>query len=129
LPGAQALLGFQLVTMFMDGFDKLPNTSKFIHIASLALIAVTMIMLMTPAAYHRIAERGEDTQRVHRVASTFLMFAMITLPLGISGDVYVVMEKVTQSLATSVVCAALALAIFYGTWFGFTTYRRSQIEQ
>ena len=129
LPGAQALLGFQLVTMFMDGFDKLPNISKFIHIGSLALIAVTMILLMTPAAYHRIAERGEDTKRVHQVASTFLMIAMITLPLGICGDVYVVMHKATQSVATSVTCASVALAIFYGTWFGFTTYRRSQIEQ
>src|SRR5712664_1695893 len=30
LPGAQALLGFQLVTMFMYGFDKLPQFSKYI---------------------------------------------------------------------------------------------------
>src|SRR5205085_8438861 len=66
LPGAQALLGFQLVTIFMDGFDKLPNILKFIHIGSLALVGMTMILLMTPAAYHRIAERGEDTKRVHR---------------------------------------------------------------
>ena len=28
LPGAQALLGFQLVTMFMDSYDKLPASSK-----------------------------------------------------------------------------------------------------
>jgi hypothetical protein len=129
LPGAQALLGFQLVTMFMDGFDKLPNSLKYIHMASLALIALTVIQLMTPAAYHRIAERGEDTERMHRVASAFLMSAMITLPLGICGDVYVLIEKVTNSGATSLACAILALAFFYGTWFGFTTYRRSQIEK
>jgi Family of unknown function (DUF6328) len=129
LPGAQALLGFQLITMFMDAFDKLPNSSKFIHMASLALIALTTILLMTPAAYHRIAERGEDTQRMHTVASVFLMGAMITLPLGICGDVYVVVDKVTNSFALSVGCASVALAFFYGTWFGFTTYRRTQIEQ
>jgi len=128
LPGAQALLGFQLVTMFMDGFDKLPNSSKFIHMASLALIALTTILLMTPAAYHRIAERGEDTQRVHTVASALLIAAMITLPLGISGDVYVVVNKVTNSAGLSVGCATLALAFFYGIWFGFTTYRRAQIR-
>ena len=128
LPGAQALLGFQLVTMFMDGFDKLPNSLKYVHMASLALIALTVIQLMTPAAYHRIAERGEDTERMHRVASAFLMSAMVTLPLGICGDVYVLIEKVTNSGATSLACAILALAFFYGTWFGFTTYRRSQIE-
>jgi Family of unknown function (DUF6328) len=129
LPGAQALLGFQLVTMFMDGFDKLPNSSKFIHMASLGLVALTTILLMTPAAYHRIALRGEDTERMHSVASAFLMTAMITLPLGICGDVYVVIDKVTSSFATSIGCAILALAFFYGTWFGFTTYQRSQIKR
>lgn len=129
LPGAQALLGFQLITMFMEAFDKLPNSSKFIHMTSLGLIALTTILLMTPAAFHRIAERGEDTQRMHKVASAFLMSAMVTLPLGICGDVYVVLDKVTNSFALSVACASGALAFFYGTWFGFTTYRRTQIEQ
>ena len=129
LPGAQALLGFQLVTMFMDGFDQLPNSSRWIHMISLALIALTVILLMTPAAFHRIAERGEDTQRVHTVASILLMAAMITLPLGICGEVYVVIEKVTNSITTSVGCAAFALAVFYGTWFGFTTYRRMQLDK
>ena len=63
LPGAQALLGFQLITIFMEGFDKLPNSSKFIHIGSLVLIALTMILLMSPAAYHRIAEQGDGMAR------------------------------------------------------------------
>jgi uncharacterized protein DUF6328 len=129
LPGAQALLGFQLVTMFMDGFDQLPNSLKFIHMISLALIAFTVIQLMTPAAFHRIAEHGEDTERMYRVASAFLMSAMITLPLGICGEVYVVLDKVTKSMTTSVAGAIVALAFFYGTWFGYTTYRRAQIEK
>jgi DMSO reductase anchor subunit len=129
LPGAQALLGFQLVTIFMDGFDKLPNSSKFIHIGSLGLIALTTILLMSPAAYHRIAERGEDTKRFHKVASTLLLAAMITLPLGICGDLYVVVYKITNSVGASVGCAALALAFFYGTWFGYTSYKRAQIER
>src|ERR1051326_4270013 len=53
LPGAQALLGFQFVTMFMDAFDKLPNSLKYIHMVSLMLMSLTIILLMTPAAYHR----------------------------------------------------------------------------
>jgi hypothetical protein len=129
LPGAQALLGFQLVTMFMDGFDKLPNSSKFIHIGSLGLIALTTILLMTPAAFHRIAERGDDTRRFHQVASGLLVAAMITLPLGICGDLYVVVYKVTNSVATSITFATLALAFFYGTWFGYTGYKRAQFER
>ena len=127
LPGAQALLGFQLVTMFMDGFDKLPNSSKYIHMISLGWMALTIILLMSPAAYHRIAERGEDTLRMHNFASVLLLAAMVTLPIGICGDVYVVLYKVTSSVPASLGIAIAVLAFFYGTWFGFTTYRRARL--
>jgi hypothetical protein len=129
LPGAQALLGFQLVTMLMDGFDKLPSSSKYIHIISLSLIALSTILLMTPAAFHRIAEGGEDTERFHRVASTLLLLAMIPLPLGICGDIYVVFLKVTESSGFSLTAALLLLGFFYGLWFGFTAYRRARLSQ
>ena len=127
LPGAQALLGFQLVTMFMDGFDKLSNTLKYVHMISLGLMTLTMIFLMAPAAYHRIAEQGDDTKRLHAAASGFLIGAMITLPLGICGDVYMVFAKVTSSISISVAIALLVLGFFYGIWFGLTSYRRAKL--
>jgi hypothetical protein len=129
LPGAQALLGFQLVTMFMDGFDTLPQSSKYVHIGSLILIALSMILLMTPAAYHRITTQGEDTVHFHRVASRLLIATMLTLPLGICGDVYVVFRRVTDSLAFSISVAVAVVVFFYGLWFGFTTYRRAQVAE
>ena len=126
LPGAQALLGFQFVTMLMDGFDKLPLSSKYVHLISLLLMASSIILLMTPAAYHRIVEKGEETEHFHRVASCFLLAAMVPLPIGISGDFFVVLRKVTESTSLAVVAAALILLFFYGLWFGFTLYQRGR---
>jgi hypothetical protein len=124
LPGAQALLGFQLATIMLDAFDKLPPSSKNIHMMSLALMGISVILLMTPAAYHRIAEHGEDTEHFHTVASRLLLAAMITLPLGICGDLFVVARKVTNDSTISAVGSFFALGVFYGLWFGFTIYRR-----
>ena len=129
LPGAQALLGFQLATMFMDKFDALPDSSKKIHIISLGLMALTMVVLMAPAAYHRIVEQGEDTQRFYEVAGRLLLAAMVVLPLGICGDVFIVFRKVTESVSWSIAIAALVLAFYYGLWFGFTYYRRARLAQ
>src|SRR5207237_2506187 len=129
LPGAQALLRFQLITMLMDAFDKLPQPSKYVHVVSLSLMALSIILLMTPAAYHRIVEEGEDTERFHRVVSTFLLLAMIPLPMGICGDLYVVFQKVTQSDAIAITASLLILSFFYGLWFGFTLYRRKQLGE
>jgi amino acid permease len=129
LPGAQALLGFQFIAMLMEGFEKLPQLSKYVHFISLSLVALTVILLMTPAAYHRLVERGEDTEPFHRFASRVLLAAMIPLALGITGDFYVVARKVTKSDGLSIALSALALLIFFGLWFGYTLYKRGAQEK
>jgi cytochrome bd-type quinol oxidase subunit 2 len=129
LPGAQALLGFQFVSLLMESFEKLPESSKYIHFASLSLVALAVILLMTPAAYHRLVERGEDTEHFHRFASRMLLASMIPLALGVTGDFFVVARKVTESEGLSIGLSALALLIFYGLWFGFTLYKRKAREK
>jgi hypothetical protein len=124
LPGAQALLGFQFISLLMEGFEKLPQSSKYVHFVSLSLVALSIILLMTPAAYHRLVEQGEDTEHFHRFASRTLIVSMIPLALGIAGDFYLVAQKITESGDLSIGLSALALLIFYGFWFGFTLYRR-----
>lgn len=126
LPGAQALLGFQFITTLMDSFERLPASSKYIHLLSLALVALSIILLMTPAAYHRLVERGEETEHFHRFASRVLLAAMAPLALGISGDLFVIVRKVTGSTTSATASALVSLLFFYGLWFGFTLYRRNR---
>ncbi|HVG30550.1 MAG TPA: DUF6328 family protein [Pyrinomonadaceae bacterium] len=126
LPGAQALLGFGFMTFLMESFEKLPDSSKYIHLASLSLIALAVVLMMTPAAYHRIVERGEATQHFHRFASRTLLASMVPLALGISGDFFVVARKVTGSEGLALGLAAASLFVFYGAWFAFTLYLRAR---
>jgi hypothetical protein len=124
LPGAQALLGFQFIAILAEGFEKLPESSKLIHFGSLSLVTLSTILLMTPAAYHRLVERGEDTEHFHGVASRFVMAAMIPLALGLCGDFYVVTAKITQAQTFAIASATALLALFFGLWFGYTSYAR-----
>jgi hypothetical protein len=125
LPGAQALLGFQLSCFFTDAFEKLPRESQLLHLAALALVAITAILLMTPPAYHRIVEKGEETERFHKVANRFIISAMVPLALGIVTDFYVVLNKVTHSPGLSIGIAAAVLVLFYGLWFGYPLLARN----
>ena len=117
LPGAQAMLGFQLAMTLMDGYDKLPHSSKDVHVAGICAIAITIVFLMAPAAYHRFVEGGEDTERFHRFASWMVVAAMVTLPPGFAADLWVVVRKHTDSTGKANAAAAVALAFFYGLWF------------
>jgi hypothetical protein len=126
LPGSQALLGFQFLSVLTESFDKLPVLSKYIHLVSLGLNAIAIVLLITPAAYHRLVEEGEETEHFHRFASKILIAALVPLALALAGDVYVVVQKVSDSQLVSVVSALIVLAVFWELWFGLTLYRRTQ---
>ena len=129
LPGALALLGFQFTIILMEAFDKLPLSSKYVHLASLALIALCTILLMAPAAYHRIAESGEVSAHFERLASRLVLASMVPLALGICGDFFVVLRKVSGSVEFSIISSAIMLAIFYGLWFGYSLLQRKREHQ
>ncbi len=90
--------------------------------------AITTLFLMTPAAYDRIVEQGEQTESLFRVASFFVIASMISLSAGMSGDLLVV-AKVTGSMAVGVVAGVLSLLFISGLWFGYTLYRRHQNQR
>src|SRR6266404_2572087 len=117
LPGAQALLGFQLAIVLMETFAKLPRDAQLVHLASLGFVTLATIVLMAPAAYHRIVERGRDTERFHGFASRMLLLALALLGPGFSGDLYVVLQRAGFARAALPVAAA-TLLVFYGAWFG-----------
>jgi Family of unknown function (DUF6328) len=125
LPGAQALLGFQFIIVLMHGFDQMPSPLKYIHFASLAAIAMCTILLIMPAAFHRIVYLGEDSEEFVLQAGRLLLWAMVFLGLGVSGDFLVVCYRLTGSMSLSSLIALLLLGFFYGLWFGWTNYRKA----
>ncbi len=125
LPGAQAMLGFQFVAFLSDAFDRLPESSKLLHFASLAAMALAMILLMAPAAYHRVAARGEEREDVDRFGSAVMLAALVPLALGLAGDVAVVMRQVAQAASAEIAAGAATFAVFLGFWFGMPLLSRA----
>jgi hypothetical protein len=124
VPGNQALLGFQFAAILQRGFIELPQWAKWTHLASLSLIALSTILLMTPVPFHRIAEHGEETDRFYRVTHAIILSSLPPLALGICGDFLVVVFKVTNDLTMAAFAGACMLSLFFGTWFGYAWWRR-----
>jgi hypothetical protein len=116
IPGAQALLGFQFIAMLTTGFDEIPKASKIVHAVALGLVAMNAILLMTPAALHRLSFDGEDSESFLRVASALVTIAPLFLATGISAESYVVLGKVADSnLAAGY--AAASFVVLIGFWY------------
>ena len=108
----------------METFDRLPAYSKYIHLASLSFIALSVTLLMMPATYHRIVERGEDTKRFQQFAGRTLLVEVVPLALSISGDFFVLVSRVTHAVGRAAALAAAMLALFYVLWFAVPLHRR-----
>lgn len=124
LPGTQALLGFQLVSVFSNGFDKLSMDLKDIHLLSLSLVTLTTILLIAPAAYDRIKDEDKNTEHFIQFSSKLLLIALISLSLAISGNLYVVTHAITDSQNLATTFSLTALIISIALWFGYSLYRR-----
>ena len=125
IPGNQALLGFQFAVILQRGFSELPRRVQWVHLASLSLIAVSTILLLTPAAYHPIVEQGEETEGFYFLAHAMVLSSLPLLATGVSGDFFVVLYKMTERLGFSVAGGIVMLFVFVGVWFGYPWFRRN----
>ena len=125
IPGAQALFGFQLAVLLTDGFAQLPASSKAVHTAALCCIALAVILLMAPAAFHRITFGGQDTEEFHRLGSGLIIASALPLAAGIAADLYVAVAKALDSSAIGIVLALMAAAILLSLWFIFPLILRA----
>src|SRR5581483_1601418 len=98
--------------MLTDGFNQLAPMLKLVHLLSLVAIGLCTILLMTPAAYHRIVEEGEDSEFLVRFSGWMILGAMVLLALGITGDFYVVVVRVFQSEALALIGSIAVLIVF-----------------
>src|SRR5919197_6092945 len=79
IPGGQALLGFQLVATLTKAFNELPALFKYIHCVGLCAVALSVVLLMTPAALHRIGFGGEDDPDFFRIGSWLVVAGSVPL--------------------------------------------------
>lgn len=117
LPGAQALFGFQLLVPLIKAFETLPATARTVHFVALLLVAVTIVLLISPAAIHRIAFEGADDPRFLRLASRFVTAALIPLALGVASEMYVAGMRLLPGSSLVAWTAAAAACVLLGFWY------------
>jgi len=117
IPGAQALLGFDLLVTLTESFAELPMASKLVHAAALLLVALSVILLIAPAAFHRLAFHGEDSRRFFRIGAAFVAAAPAPLGLGMALDIYVAVTKAAGTALLGAGAAALAFLLLAAIWY------------
>lgn len=126
LPGAQALLGFQFAIVLTTGFAELSSAEKALHGIAIGCVALATVLLIAPAAYHRIVYGGSAVPRFYHVASRFLLVATIFLAVGLAADIHVVTSKITKHEVLAHVLAAVAALTLFGLWHLWPWWTRAR---
>jgi len=119
LPGVQALFGFQLIAIFNSTFQSLTFSWQVTHLAALLCCAAAMALVMTPAAYHRIAMRGRISTRFTKLASRMIAIAMAPLALSIGLDSIVVVQMVVNNIWVAAAIGLGLTMLFAILWFAW----------
>jgi hypothetical protein len=119
IPGAQALLGFQLAVTLTRAFESLSFESKLAHVAALCCIAVSIILLMATAAVHRISFAGEDSDRFLKIGSWFVVMGPFPLALGVALDTYVATARALESAVAAAWIAGLIGMLLMLMWYAY----------
>lgn len=123
IPGAQALLGFQLIAVLTKAFNELPPAFKYVHCIALSAVTLSVILLMTPAALHRIGFRGEDDPTFFAIGSRFVVAGSVPLAVGIAADVAVVFYKAIENESVAMASGLASLLVLLGLWLGYPFWR------
>src|SRR5919204_2884868 len=123
--GTQVIVGLLLRSFFEKGFESLPVPSQALMLAGLGLMLVAVGLLVSPAAYHRLVERGEDTEEIHRYTSKLMGFALLPLALGLGVGLYVATQKIVGwKPGAAAGLAGMLVAVFF--WYLLEAYRRRE---
>ena len=99
---------------------------QLVHLSALSAVALAVVLLMTPAAVHRLAYQGEDNSRFFVLGSRLVIGAALPLAVGIAGDVFVVFFKVTEARDVGLLASAASFLVMTGLWLVYPVWCRAR---
>jgi hypothetical protein len=128
LPGIQALFGFQLIAVFNAAFwEKLHWHEQCLHLAAIGLVAISVALVMTPAAYHRQAEPETISKRFISLSTKLLAWSMVPLMFAIALEVYIIGRLILENWIGSLLLSSILVTIFMSLWFILPRFRLFRI--
>lgn len=123
LPGVQVLFGFLLAAVFQPRFDELSTVLRVAFLVTLTFSALSIVMLIAPAAQHRLLFRKWDKEPMLFRFNRFALAGLWCLGVALCGAVLVI---VGYSFGTVIgaVAAGLTVILVAFLWVVMPWWRR-----
>jgi len=115
LPGVQVLFGFLLTTPFQAGFTRITPFERDVYFTTLLAAAAATILLVAPAAQHRLLFRTRDKEAMLFRFNRYAVAGLLCLGASLCGAVLLV-TSVLFAVPAAVATAAAVVAGIVGLW-------------
>jgi Flp pilus assembly protein TadB len=116
------LFGFLLAIRFTGQFKDLTSGQKYVYYATLLSTAVALVLLLAPAAHHRLRFREGDKDFMLRKGNREAIAGSIAIALAFTGALYVVTD-LTFNVGTAVAVSVVFFALIIWRWWAYGVYR------
>lgn len=116
LPGVEVLFAFLLTVAFTNRFERFGSFERDLYMVVLLATATAQVLLIGPAAFHRIRFRQRDKEALMRVANREALLALAALTVAVVGAFHLVASMVLSSglaVAITSLLGGLALTVWW----------------
>jgi Flp pilus assembly protein TadB len=128
ITGVQVLFAFLLTVPFTQRYERLDASERRVYFLAVLAAAVSSLLLIAPAANHRLLFREGVKEEMLRAANKVAIAGFVALALGIGLSLYLVTTMVYSSRAALVVSIAMALMTVFA-WFVFPRLLREETKR
>jgi hypothetical protein len=120
LPGVQVLFAFLLAVPFQAGFEGATGFQRGVYFATLALSALTSVLLIAPSALHRLNFRRAEKLRIVVLSNRLTIWGLFTLAVAMTGVMLLIADFLFGT-AAGLAVGAFSAAVFAVFWWVLPT--------
>jgi hypothetical protein len=128
LPGVQFLFAFLLTVPFQARGRNISGFDRDVYLVTLVAAAVATVLLIAPAAQHRVLFRQHDKERLLRRSSRSAYAGLVVLALAIPSAVLLVVDVlVGRTLAWTLAAVIAAMLAWWWVVVPLVERRREDV--
>jgi hypothetical protein len=128
LPGVQFLFAFLLVVPFQQRGGQITDFQRGVYFVALAAAALATVLLIAPAAQHRILFRQHDKEGLLRRSNRSLLAGLLALGVAICAALLLVVDVLFSAALAWVTSGVLGLLLLWW-WLAVPLWMRARHEQ
>ena len=128
LPGVQFLLAFLLIVPFQQTIDRTTDFQRDVYFVALVASAVASVLLIAPAAQHRVLFRQHDKDALLRRSNRSAFAGLLALAVAMTSAVLLVVDVLfSRTLAWATAGSLAALLSWW--WIAVPYWKRAHDGQ